>query len=391
MNRINRNYAFAFFKDFSFFSAVLVPFFTQWGGISLFQVQLLQSWFSLWVFILEVPTGAVADKIGRKHSIALGSLIVALAVLIYGSWPSFGIFLLAEFLFAIGYAFTSGADQALLYDTLKEEGKQSESKKILGKAESWHLLGILSAAALGSLLASRFGLNAPMLASAIPFFIAALIGWSIVEPKIHTGQPAAPKYLAIVKAGLKTLKTNRDLLILTIDSLLVASAAYFVIWFYQPLLTQNGIPIVYFGFIHAALLGIEVLISANFPFVEKIIGSGKKYLTSSAVLTSLAFIAAAIYPSLLSIGLLIILAGGLGLTRLTYATNMANHYIQSRERATVLSSMSMLRRFSLIILNPLIGYAASRSLGLALFITGLLPLLTLLLPRKTKKFNDLNY
>lgn len=381
MNRINRNYAYAFFKDFAFFSAVLVPFFTMWGGISLFQVQLLQSWFSLWVFILEVPTGAVADKIGRKHSIALGSLIVALAVLIYGSLPRFEIFLLSEFLFAIGYAFTSGADQALLYDTLKEEGRENESKKILGKAESWHLLGILAAAPFGSIIASRFGLNAPMLASAIPFFIAAFIGWSIVEPKIHTGQPATPKYLAIVKAGMKTLKTNRDLLILTIDSLLVAAAAYFVIWFYQPLLTQNNIPIVYFGFIHAALLGIEVLISANFPLVEKIIGSGKRYLTSSAVLTSLAFIAAAIYPSLLSIGLLIVLAGGLGLTRLTYATNLANHYIQSRERATVLSSMSMLRRFALIIFNPLIGYTANRSLALALFIAGLLPLLTLLLPK----------
>ena len=82
MNRIHKNYAYAFFKDFAFFTAVLVPFFTQWGDISLLQVQLLQSWFSLWVFILEVPTGAVADKIGRKHSIALGSLIVALAVLL---------------------------------------------------------------------------------------------------------------------------------------------------------------------------------------------------------------------------------------------------------------------------------------------------------------------
>jgi len=87
MNRIQKNYAYAFFKDFSFFTAVLVPFFTKWGNISLFQITLLQSWFSFWVFILEVPTGAIADKIGRKHSIVLGSLIVALAVLLYGSFP----------------------------------------------------------------------------------------------------------------------------------------------------------------------------------------------------------------------------------------------------------------------------------------------------------------
>ena len=92
---INKNYLYAFFKNFAFFSAVLVPFFTDWGHISIFQVQILQSWFAIWVFILEVPTGAVADKIGRKHSLTLGSSLIALATIVYGSIPSFTIFLLA--------------------------------------------------------------------------------------------------------------------------------------------------------------------------------------------------------------------------------------------------------------------------------------------------------
>src|SRR3989344_7775185 len=343
MNRIHKNYAYAFFKDFAFFTAVLVPFFNQWGDISLLQVQLLQSWFSLWVFILEVPTGAVADKIGRKHSIALGSLIVALAVLLYGSMPRFEIFLLSEFLFAIGMALTSGADQALLYDTLKEEKLTGNSKSILGRAESFHLLGIMAAAPFGSLIASRFGLNAPMLASSIPFFIAAAIGWSIKEPKIHTGESATPKYLAMINHGFKSMKTNPMLRALAIDSVLVASSAYFVIWFYQPLLTRLLVPVAYFGFIHAGFVGCQVLISANFRLVEKIIGRGQKYLAMSALLTSLSFIFVAIYPQLISIFLLILLAGGLGLTRLTYVTNLAHRYIKSAERATVLSSMSMLR------------------------------------------------
>ena len=40
-----RYYAFTFLKDMTFFSAVMVPFFTEWGGISLTQTQILQSWF----------------------------------------------------------------------------------------------------------------------------------------------------------------------------------------------------------------------------------------------------------------------------------------------------------------------------------------------------------
>ncbi|MEK9143418.1 MAG: MFS transporter [Patescibacteria group bacterium] len=369
-----RNYAYAFWKDFAFFSAVLVPFFTQWGGISLVQVQLLQSWFSLWVFILEIPTGAVADKIGRKHSIALGSLVVGLAVLVYGSIPRYEIFLLAEFLFAAGYALISGADEALLYDTLKAQGRQNESTKILGRANSFHLLGILMAAPIGGIIAARFGINAPLLASSVPFFIAALIGWSIPEPKIHTGESASPRYWDIIRNGFSSLRTNALLRALVVDSVLVASSAYFVIWFYQPLLTRIGIPLYYFGFVHALMLGAEILISSHFAIAEKIFGSGKRYLQWSAILTTCAFLLVALYPHVITVLLFVIIAGGIGITRATYITALAQKHIRSSERATVLSSVAMLRRLALVILNPFVGLTADYSLRLALFLVGLLPL-----------------
>lgn len=380
-----RNYAYAFWKDFAFFSAVLVPFFTQWGGISLVQVQLLQSWFSLWVFILEIPTGAVADKIGRKHSIALGSLVVALAVLVYGSIPRYEIFLLAEFLFAAGYALISGADEALIYDTLKTQGRESESTKILGRANSFHLLGILMAAPIGGIIAARFGINAPMLASSVPFFIAALIGWSIPEPKIHTGESASPRYWDIIRNGFSSLRTNIHLRTLAVDSVLVASSAYFVIWFYQPLLTRIGIPLYYFGFVHALMLGAEILISSHFTIAEKIFGSGKKYLQWSAILTTCAFLLVALYPHVITVLLFVIIAGGMGITRATYITALAQKHIRSSERATVLSSVAMLRRLALVILNPFVGLTADYSLRLALFLVGLLPLGTLVLSSVEKK------
>lgn len=378
------NYAYAFFKDFAFFSAVLVPFFTQWGGISLVQVQLLQSWFSLWVFVLEIPTGAMADKIGRKHSIALGSLIVSLAVLVYGSMPRYEIFLFAEFLFAMGYALISGADEALIYDTLKEQGKENESIKILGRINSVHLLGILLAAPIGGIIATRYGINAPMLASSIPLFIAALIGWSIPEPKIHTGASASPRYFDIMRNGFSTLRTNALLRTLAVDSVLVASSAYFVIWFYQPLLTRIGIPLYYFGFVHALMVGSEILISSHFPIAEKIFGSGKGYLQWSALLTTCAFLLVAIYPSVLTVLLFVVMAGGVGITRATYITALAQKHIRSSERATVLSSVAMLRRLALVILNPFVGMTADYSLRLALLLVGLLPLGTFILSSMKK-------
>ena len=94
-------YLFEFLTQFNLVSGVLVPFFTDWGNITFTQVMILQSWFMFWIFILEIPTGAFADYIGRKQSLALATLFNIVAVFIYGSIPNFYIFLLGEFLWAI--------------------------------------------------------------------------------------------------------------------------------------------------------------------------------------------------------------------------------------------------------------------------------------------------
>ena len=373
-NTIWRYYAFCFLKDLAFFSAVLVPFFTEWGGISLTQVQIIQSWFMFWLFVLEIPTGAVADFIGRKHSVSLGAFVVAIAVLVYGSVPKFEIFLLGEFLFAVAMALISGADEALLYDSLKEAGREDERKKVFGKANSFHLFGMLVAAPVGSLIASRQGLNAPMLFSAIPYFLAALTAWSIREPSVHQGKSESKRYIDIVRNGFSYLRGHKILRLLALDAVVVASSAYFIIWLYQPFLRSLGIGIFYFGVIHAILVLSEILVSSNFERLTKIFKSDKRYLRISALIVVVTFLMVAIQPNIVTISVLVIFGGGFGLTRLPLMSSYMNKFIPSEQRATVLSSISMLRRFALVILNPFIGFAADHSLRAAALIVGLLPL-----------------
>lgn len=375
INTIWRYYIFSFLKDFSFFSAVLIPFFTQWGHISLTQAQILQAWFLFWIFILEIPTGAIADHIGRKYSLALGGIVVSAAALVYGSMPKFEVFLLAEFLFATAMALISGADSALLYDSLKEIGKEEESKKVFGRAQSFHLFGIFLAAPLGSFIAFKFGLNAPMLFSAIPFFLAAIIALTIKEPLIYQRTSESKRYLEIARKGFSYFRGHKTLRLLALDAIIVASAAYFVVWLYQPLFMQIKTPILYFGYFHALLVGVEILIASNFVFFEKLFGSAKAFLKFSALITSFSFILTAIFPNIFTVFLFIIFAGGFGLTRLELMTAYMNRFIPSEQRATILSSVSMFRRFALVLLNPVIGFTADHSLRLAFLVVGLLPLI----------------
>lgn len=338
------------------------------------QVQFLQSWFMFWIFIMEVPTGVIADKIGRKYSLALGGLTVAIAALIYGSVPRFEIFLLGEFLFGVAMAFMSGADNALLYDSLKESGRENESKKIFGRAHVFGLLGMLTSAPIGSFIASKLGLNAPMLLASIPYTLAAVVALSIREPKIRQKVSESKRYLIIAKEGLRYLKNHKKLRVLALDSVILGASAYFVIWFYQPLFTQLNLSIIYFGYLHALLAGTEMVVAGNFTFLEKIFRSGKNYLRYTALLTGVVFIITGIIPSIVTGILLILLAGGFGLTRAELMSAYMNKFIPSEQRATILSSISMLRRILLVVLNPIMGFIADKSLSMAMITAGLLAL-----------------
>ena len=142
-------------------------------------------------------------------------------------------------------------------------------------------------------------------------------------------------------------------------------------------MTELGIPIIYFGLAHAVLLMSELLVSSNFTFMEKISGSGKSYLRNSALLVTFVFIFAAIFRHWTSLILLIVIGGGIGYTRATYISSIANKHIKSSHRATTLSSIGMLRRLALVPLNPAMGYVAGYSLPLAFIIISLFPLSSL--------------
>ncbi len=369
-----RYYAFCFLKDFGLFSAVLIPFYTQWGGVSIAWAQILQAWFSLWIFFLEVPTGAIADYLGRKYSLALGALVVGMATLVYGSIPNLYIFFLAEFVFAVGIALISGADDALLYDALVDAGKEHEASRYVGKAYSFHMLGIFLAAPLGGLLASKYGLNAPMLLSSIPYFLACLIAFSIKEPQVHQKTTESKRYVEVLTEGFVYFKNHSVLRKMALDAIVVSVAAYFVIWLNQAVLLKLNIPVSYFGFTQALLVGTEILIAANFKRLELLFGSTKRYLQFTALITGVSFLTVAIVPHIATVLILIVFAGGFGLTRLRLMMTYMNQHIMSAKRATVLSSISMFQRLALAGANPLVGMMTAKSLQLSLFLIGLLPL-----------------
>lgn len=76
---------------------------------------------------------------------------------------------------------------------------------------------------------------------------------------------------------------------------------------------------------------------------------------------------------------LLVIGGGVGYTRATYISSIANKHISSHHRATTLSSIGMLRRITLVPLSPAMGWVSGISLPVALIIVSLFPLSSLLI------------
>ncbi|MEI6690902.1 MAG: MFS transporter [bacterium] len=374
-----RYYIFSFLSGLSFYTAALVPFYTNWGHISLTQVQFLQAWLMIWAFVLEIPTGVIADKFGRKYSVAIGCLFIFISFLVYGTFPYFMAFLVAEFFAALGMALMSGASEALLYDSLKEENKTKDFKNIFGKSFSIGQISAIISAPIGGYIASKYGLNIPMLVTSIPALISTLLILTVKEPSIIKIKSANTRYSEIAKNGINSLIKNKQLMLLALNGILIYTGVYFVIWLYQPLLQQLGVNIVYFGFIRSIFSVSGIIFATNLPKFEKLFGSRKNYFNLTAITSILSLSFIIIYPSIITIILAIIILGGIGQARFMALNSYMNELVPSAQRATSLSAISMLNRLILIVLNPVVGYVADQSIRGAFVIICIISILAVII------------
>lgn len=384
---IFRYYLATFFAGLMFYIAVLVPFYTTWGHISLTQVQTLQSWLMIWMFVLNIPTGVIADHVGRKISVSLGGIFLAASCVIYVLVPNFYVFLIAEFVAALGSSFVIGASSALIYDFLKQNNREGDSKQILGRSSAIGNLGTVIAAPIGSIIAARFGLTAPMLISAIPLLIASLVILTVRESR-NQEKTSRPNPLRTTKKGVAFLLTNKNLQYLVANDILVGISAYFLVWLYQPMLIKVGLAIVFFGLIRSGYSLAGMVATFDINLVERLFGSGKTFINITALIVSACFILIAVFPSIVTVSIAIILVGGLATARGSYLNTAMNEFIPTEQRATVLSAISTVYMLIFAVANPIVGFIADHSLRLAFIIIGLLPLAAFFLLRYQSNFKN---
>ena len=131
---------YGFLKNFRFFEPFFLLF-LRGKGLSFFEIGLLYSFREVCINLFEVPSGAVADMLGRKKVLVFSLLSYIASFFIFGITTNLYFVFAAMFFFAIGESFRSGTHKAMIFDYLRFNDRIAEKKQVYGYTRSWSQTG----------------------------------------------------------------------------------------------------------------------------------------------------------------------------------------------------------------------------------------------------------
>ncbi len=358
-------------KWFNLVMPIVVIFYNS-SGMNMQEIFILKSIYSIGIVAMEIPSGWMADVWGRKKTLIMGSILGAAGFAVYSLTNSFMWFVVAEIILGVGYSFVSGADSAMLYDSLLENNKEKEYVKQEGRITSAGNFAEAIAGVAGGLLAG-ITLRSPFYFQFLVAAMAIPASLHLIEPKLHR-EHLLLKPLEFIRVARNALTKNKNLMTAILFSSVTGTATLTFAWFVQPYFQAIGLPIQWFGLMWA-FLNISVAISSVFAYkVENLISRKTGALLILITLTS-GFWLSGIFIAWWGVAFLFFfyLARGMATVILK---NYINEYTDSGVRATLLSVRNFLIRINFAIVGPFLGWITDTiSLGWALFIAGTLYLL----------------
>ncbi|NWF70163.1 MAG: MFS transporter [Chloroflexi bacterium] len=305
--------------------------------------------------LMEVPTGAIADMIGKKRTMLAAMLCQAAGILLMASTEGPTQLVAGFLLMQTGWAFYSGATEALAYDSLRERGQEGSFERILALNHRLSIITIVISTLLGGLLYNvhyRLPHYAWGLAFVAGFAVALLLREARVEhessasfPVIQEKQPGWREYLSAygqqLGAGFRQLM--QPALRPYVPLIFGVLGVYFLYSFglISPAMATG------FGFmadgqaVVFALLGTVAALAVGFLPALRRRFSDRSGLALLGLLLALGFVGGALPLGVWGFGALLCirLAGALANP---WISVVVNQQIPSRYRATTLSTIALL-------------------------------------------------
>lgn len=230
----------------------------QVRGLSVTQIVMVEIAFTVTAILLEVPSGVLADRWERRKVLALNIVFFMLNTLFWAIGQSVYMFLMGGIFAGVHVALASGTFTSLVYDTLKQIGKEKSYDRIWGSIASYGAGSLVIASIIGSMLAARFGITIPFWLTLVFSAAAVAIALALKEPAIHR-QSEETKYWQHITITFQFLWKHPTLYHLIALLAVLEGTVALVDEYAQLYFVNVGIPLFFLGYLTALGGGIESL------------------------------------------------------------------------------------------------------------------------------------
>jgi MFS family permease len=333
------------YKGFQLFSGLLwwLPIFYLYQrdvGLSDEQIFGIQAIYYVSFCLLDVPTGALADRFDYRRFLLLGAVTLSIANLFPVFWPSYGGFLTHFLLISLAYSFTSGAGSAYLYEYLHRSGAGADYRQAEGSARAYSLIGRVACLPAAGVL-MQWQMTSPYWLSSACTAIAIVIALRL--PALPPGEAHHEERVSVGRS-VRVLRRSPVLVLLMVQGVAIFTLVRILqANLFQPVLDAKHLPIAGFGVLMAVTTLFEAFGAAR-P------GVLRRYLSDLRAVFVLTTVMAACLALLVPVGLagaiacLCVFSLASGFSFPVQRQLINNAIPDARFRATLLSVESLIDR-----------------------------------------------
>jgi MFS family permease len=338
------------------------------AGLTNLEAFAANAFFTAGMVIFEIPTGVVADTVGRRASYLLGTVTLSVStVLYYLMWlwmAPFWAWAVVSVLLGLGFTFFSGAVDAWLVDALRATEYRGSLETVFGRAQIVGGIAMLAGSVLGGVVAQITNLGVPFLIRAgvlaLMFVVAALTMRDLgFTPERGAGPLRATR--TVLRNSIRYGLGNPPVRWLMLATPFTAGVGIYVFYALQPYLLElwgdEGAYSIA-GLAAAIVAGSGIVGGALAPFVRRLFRKRTSAILLATVSSSLVLVALA-FTTNFWVAIVLLAVWGIA-SSIDDPVHRAylNDMIPSKQRATVLSFDSLLGSAGGVVFQPLLGRSA---------------------------------
>ena len=338
------------------------------AGLTNLEAFAANAFFTVGMVVFEVPTGIVADTIGRRMSYLLGTVTLAASTLFYVLlWQieaPFWEWAIASMLLGLGFTFFSGAVEAWLVDALAATGFTGEIETVFGRGQIVTGAGMLTGSVAGGFIAAQVSLGAPFVLRGVVLAVMFVVAFRMMHDVGFTpekgGRPLA-EMRKIAEASIEYGWRVPAVKWLMVEALFTGGVGIYGFYALQPyLLELYGDPEAYqvAGLVAAVVAGAQIVGGMAAPRIRRMFKRRTSALLVTATLSAASLAVMGAIESFAVVIAAVVVWGLLFAATMPIRQAYLNGLIPSRQRATILSFDSMMTSSGGVWAQPALGRAA---------------------------------